>query len=371
MQLDSYISSRSFDTIISMSIDGSKRSRMSREMRSGSNRPHSKLIRFGVAVVFLGFLISIATGCRSGLPAPFSKTYSDYVSAFYVGLAALQVGDDVRAERELARTTQIVSGEPAGWANWGILRLRQRDFEAAAERLEMARKLAPQNGHIYYLLGLVETGKGRSTEAIADFRKAIELNPKNLIATYQLAQEIERQGDTNSDAEFQNLMQQIVQVQPNNLAALLELGRVAAKRGDVATLKRVIAAIQPQSQSWPAEVQQQFTALQGAAAGPDPRAAALRTTFLRNVLMRLPGFRRDLASIEPQPGDEAQPFTHFLRMETPKFTPAPADTAMTFDPQPLTDADKAQWSWIGAISLGDVGAPTIVKANGSEVLLAT
>jgi len=340
-------------------------------MRLDTHRRQSTAFRRTLTVVFLGLLALASVGCHRGLPEPSSKTYTDYVSAFYVGLAALQVGDDVRAERELALTTQIVSGEPAGWADWGILRLRQRDFEAAAERLEKARNLAPNNGHIYYLLGLVETGKGRSNEAIGDFREAIEINPKDLIATYELAQEIERQGDTNSEAEFQKLMQLIVQAQPNNLAALLELGRVAAKRGDATTLKQVIADIQPQSQPWPPEVQQQFTALQTAASGPDPRTAALRTTFLRNVLMRLPDFRRDLAVIKPLPGDEAQPFTHFLRMQTPKFTPAPADTAMTFDPQPLTDADKAQWSWIGAISLGDVGAPIVVKANASEVLLAT
>src|SRR5271163_2651442 len=342
-----------------------------RFMRLDTHRRQSTAFRRPLAIVLLGLLASASVGCHRRLPAPSSKTYTDYVSAFYVGLAALQVGDDVRAERELTRTTQIVSGEPAGWANWGILRLRQRDFDAAAERLERAHKLAPQNGHIYYLLGLVETGKGRSTEAVADYRKAIELNPKDLIATYQLAQEIERQGDTNSGAEFEKLMQQIVQAQPNNLPALLELGRVAAKRGDVTTLKQVIAEIQPQSQVWPPEVQQQFVALQAAAAGPDPRGAALRTTFLRNVLMRLPDFRRELSAIKPQPGDEAQPFTHFLRMETPQFTPAPADTVMTFDPQPLPNADKTQWSWIGAISLGDSGAPTVAEANESEVRLAT
>ena len=178
------------------------------------------------------------------MPKPSSQTYRDYVSSFYVGLAALQVGDDVRAEKELGASTELVPAEPAGWANWGILRLRQRDFDAASERLQKARKLAPQNGHIYYLLGLVETGKGRSADAIADFKKAIELDPKNLIATYQLAEEIERQGDANSDAEFQKLMQQIVDAQPNNVAALLELGRVAAKRGDIATLKQVVDSIQ-------------------------------------------------------------------------------------------------------------------------------
>ncbi len=209
------------------------------------------------------------------------------------------------------------------------------------------------------------------TEAIADLRKAVEINPKNLIATYRLAEEIERQGDPNSDAEFQKLMQQIVRAQPDNLAALLELSRVAAKRGDSAVLKQSVASIRAQSPGWPPEVQAQLAALEVAAVGPDPHAAAMRTTFLRNALMRLPDFRQSMAAIKPPPGDEAQPFTHFLRMETPVFATAPADTAMTFSVAPLANPDKTQWNWIGAISLGDAGAPTVVEANGSEVRLAT
>jgi Tfp pilus assembly protein PilF len=313
------------------------------------------------------------SGCRlaAKLPEKSSKAYADFVSVFYTGLAALQVGDDVRAGTELERATRMVSGEPAGWANWGVLALRQRSFDAASQRLEQARTLAPKNDAIYYLLGLVEAGKGHSAEAIANLRKAVEINPKNLIATYRLAEEIERQGDPNSDAEFQKLMQQIVQAQPDNLAALLELSRVAAKRGDSAVVKQSVARVGAQSQGWPPEVQEQLTALEAAAAGPDPRAAAMRTTFLRNALMRLPDFRQSMAAIKPPPGDEAQPFTHFLRLETPVFATAAADTAMTFSVEPLADPDKTQWNWIGAISLSDAGAPTVVEANGSEVRLAT
>jgi Flp pilus assembly protein TadD len=310
-------------------------------------------------------------GCHGRLPDPSSPAYRDYVSTFYVGLAALQVGDDVRAEQELARAAELVPAEPAGWANWGILRLRQRDFDAAAERLGKARKLAPRNGHLDYLLGLVEAGKGRSAEAIADFRKAVELDPNDLVATYRLAVEIERQADANSDAEFEKLMRQIVAQQPGNVAALLELGRVAAKLGDASALHQAVAGIQTQSGGWPPEVLQQLDALRQAASGPQPRSAALRTTYLRNVLMRLPEFRRELAAIQPPPGDEAQPFTHFLRLDTPKFTPAPADAATSFDPQPLPNPGKTQWGWIGAVALGDSGAPTVVEANGSEVRLAT
>ena len=284
----------------------------------------------------------IAVGCHSGgkLPDKSSQAYADFVSAFYVGLAALQVGDDVRAERELARATQIVPGEPAAWANWGVLALRQRNFDPAEERLERARKLAPKNDAIYYLLGLVESGKGNSAGAIAHFSKAVEINPNNLIATYRLAEEIERQGDANSDAQFQKLMQRIVEAQPDNVAALLELSRVAAKRGDAAALKQSVARIQAQSKAWPPEVQEQLVALEAAAAGPDPRAAAMRTTFLRNVLMRVPDFRQSLAEIKPAPGDEAQPFTHFLLLESPVFSPAPADMAMTFNVEPLANPDK-------------------------------
>src|SRR4051812_21449820 len=170
-------------------------------------------------------------GCHSrySLPKPSSPLYRDYVSSFYVGLAALQVGDDVRADNELAKSTRLVLGEPAGWGNWGILALRQRNFDEAAKRLDQAQKLAPQNDAVYYLLGLLEAGRGQSTQAIANYRRAVALNPGNLIALYQLAQETERQGGAGSEDEFQKLMQQILQKQPGNLAALLELSRIAAK----------------------------------------------------------------------------------------------------------------------------------------------
>jgi tetratricopeptide (TPR) repeat protein len=313
----------------------------------------------------------ILSGCRSRLPDRSSQTYADFVSAFYVGLAALQVGDDVRAERELARATQIVPGEPAAWANWGILALRQRNFDPAGERFERARTLAPKNDTIDYLLGLVEAGRGKSSEAIADFRKAVEIDPNNLIATYRLAEEIERQGDPNSDVEFQQLMHRIVAAQPDNMAALLELSRIDAKRGDAASLKQTVEQIDKQSQGWPPEVRQQLIALDAAVGGTDPRAAATRTTFLRNALMRLPDFRQNLAAIKPAPGDEAQPFTHFLRLETPQFSPAPPDMAMTFSVEPLPNPEKMTWSWIGAVSLTGAGAPTVVEANESTVRLAT
>ena len=322
-----------------------------------------------VAVLLSGLLL-VTTACRPGekLPAKGSNEYNEVVRAFYVGLAALQVGDDVRADSKLAQVTQLVPPEPAGWANWGLLALRQRNFDVAAERLERARSLAPDNDQIFYLVGLLESGRGRSAEAVVALRKAIEINPKNLLATYKLAEEIERQADENSQAEYQRLIQKILDVRPDNLATLLELGRIAAKRGDADTLRGVVSKISARASAWPAEVQQQLSALQNAATDPEVRQAATRITFLRNVLVRVPEYRRDLSAIKPPPGEEATPFTHLLKLESPIFTPAPADRGISFSPETVAKTVGAEkLSWFGAVLLNGEQAPLIVSAGEKEV----
>ena len=329
-------------------------------------------------LVLLAAVLTTNPGCHSApkLPDKSSKEYGNVVSAFYVGLAALQVGDDVHADSRLSEVTRLVPAEPAGWANWGILALRQRNYDTAAQRLDRARDLAPQNDRIYDLLGILDSQRGQSAQAIADLRKAVELNPKNLRALYRLAEETERQGDENGSVEVQQLLQKILAAQPDNLAALLELSRIAAKRGDAAALKSAVAQISARSSAWPPEVQHQLAAVQSATTAADLRPAATQTTFLRNVMMRVPEYRQSLTAIKAPPGDEAEPFTHFLKLESPTFRPAPADTALSFNPQALpdlgnTNAGKSPWNWIGAIPLGSAGAPVIAVANAHDVRLST
>ncbi|HEY7783110.1 MAG TPA: FG-GAP-like repeat-containing protein [Pyrinomonadaceae bacterium] len=321
--------------------------------------------------VLFGSLLSISVACRRAEPInKNSETYSKIVSAFYVGLAALQVGDDVRADSKLAELTQLAPDEPAGWGNWGLLSLRQRNYDVAAERLERARALAPDNDHIFYLNGLLESNRGNSEKAIAALRKAVELNRENLRATYRLAEEIERAGSENSDAEYQTLVLQILSVQPDNLAALIDLGRISAKRGDAETLRTSVAKIASFSSAWPPEVKEQLSVLQTIASGSDSKQAATRTVFLRNVLVRVPEFRRSLEAIKPPPGDEATPFTRFIKLESPTFAPAPADLALTFSPEPIPNMDHSLWNWAGITFLGTEGPPVVTAANGRELRMS-
>ena len=315
----------------------------------------------------------VITGCRPGdtLPARGTREYNELVRTFYIGLAALQVGHDVQADSKLAQFTQLAAAEPAGWANWGLLALRQRNFDTASDRLERARGLAPDDSNIQYLLGLLESSRGKSAEAIAALRKAVELDAKNLFAVNKLAEELEVQRDEQSIAEVQSLLQKIVAAQPNNIAAIVELSRVAAKRGDAETVKRAVAQIQSRSAGWPSEVQEQVKTLDEAVRNGDLLAAATRTTFLRNVLRQVPEYRRDLGAFKPPPGEEAVPFTHFLRLESPVFQTAPEDGAIKFTPQPVPNADPAQKDWIGAIALSGEGGPVVATASAREVRLVS
>ena len=321
--------------------------------------------------VLLG--LCVLSGCHSknALPKPGSQRYNQFVSAFYTGLAALQVGDDVRADNSLADAARLVPGEPAAWANWGVLALRQRSYDAAADRLNRAHGLAPDNEPIDYLLGLLESERGNSAAAIIALQNAVQANPQDLRALYELASEVERQADAGSDEHFQQLMEQILAIAPNNLAAQLDLARIAAKRGDVPTLKASIARISDQSKGWSPEIKQQLDQLQAAANGDQPRQAATKSIFLRNVLMRLPSFRDDLSALKPPSGEGAQPITHLLRVASLPSRPAPADRAITFNPQTKGVQDGRIWTWAGSINLNGKDAPILAQANASEVLLAS
>ena len=225
-----------------------------------------------------------------------------------------------------------------------MLALRQRDFDAASQRLEHARGLASNNGHVYRLLGFLESNRGRSPEAIADFRKAVEINSHDLRARYALAQEVERQGGKEGEAEFEQAIEKILDADPDNVAALLELCRIAAKRGEASVLNAAVAKIAVHAKGWPPEVQEQVAALQTAAHGEDLRRAATQSTLLRNVLWRVPVFRRGYARMKAPAGEELEPFTAFLRMEPPVFKPAHADAAIAFDPQSPAGLSSGQWS---------------------------
>ena len=310
-------------------------------------------------------LVLLFTACArdADLPRLGAREYRDLVAAFYVGLAGLQTGEDVRAKEKLTQAAKIAPGEPAVWANLGLLAVRQQEFDVAYENVEKARRLAPENSRIESLLGLIESRRGRLSEAILHFERAVELDAGNLKARYALAQETERRGTETSDGEAQAVLERILEAQPANLAVLLDVARLAAKRGDLDALRRAVGGLAGNSTGWPEEAKQQLASLQQTAAGENPRAAAAQSAFLRNVLARVPAYRQSVNAVKTPAEFVGDPFLKFIRLPSPGSAPAPPDTAIQFVVEPFPGEGGAQAIPFAAVALDSESEPSLLSVS--------
>ena len=343
----------------------------STKLRSATRQTVSKSlrpIRSIVTTLLIASLVVLAACTqRSGLPANDSNQYRDLCAAFYLGLAALQSGEDVHAKEGLEKSTQIAPGEPSAWADLGILQMRQQEFDAAFASVDTAHSLAPENSDIESLLGVIESHRGKVPEALAHFEKAVSLDGKNIKALYSLAAEKERQSEAGSERQATDALNQILKVQPANIAVLLDVARLAAKRNDVATLRQVVERLRPFSAGWPDRAKTQFAALQQQAEGSNGEGAAVQIQFLRNVLLRTPNYRQSLDQVKVSTTVVAEPFVKFLRLPSPSSLPAPADTKMSFEQQALPNIPAAGVTWTGAIVLDAQSDPSIIWTDANTL----
>ena len=91
----------------------------------------------------------------TALPQPGTEKYQEMVSAFYGGVAALDVEANDQAQLRLTRATLLVPEEPAAWANRGLLAIRVGGYVKAEQDLEQPaswrRGCAQWNGYSVYL----------------------------------------------------------------------------------------------------------------------------------------------------------------------------------------------------------------------------
>lgn len=284
--------------------------------------------------IILLIICLFINACNSSLPEKSTEDYKQAVQAFYVGLAALQVGDDQRAFTELEKASGLAKGEPAIWNNLGVLQLRQKKFEEAKTSLETAKNLAADNALIYSNIAALETQQGNFEQAVVNLNKTIELEPKNIQAIYLLAQEKERE---KNDAESLKLYQQILTLKPDNLAVQLEIARLSAKLGNKDALQETITNINKNSENWSEEIEKQFTELKTASEGENVKQAATQVAFFRNVLLRDSKFRSSVAEIKPSDTSIGQPLLKPLLLAVPDFSPAEADLEITFEPKNVSE----------------------------------
>jgi cytochrome c-type biogenesis protein CcmH/NrfG len=311
-------------------------------------------------------LLCAACARNTGLPAVGSDQYRALCAAFYLGLAALQSGEDVNARKGLTRATEIAPGEPAGWADLGLLQFRQQDYDGAYQSVSRAQTLAPENSRMEALLGTIESRRGKSSETLQHLKRAVALDSGNLKALYALAEETERQNSTVSDADAQKLLEQILHAQPNNTAVEVDVARLAAKRNDVGTLRGAVQALEKMSASWPDAARQQLAEVEKQSNAENVRPAAVQLQFLRNVLVRVPAYRQSLNEVKTPATSAGEPFVRFLKLPSPSSQPSDSDLNLKFETKPLS-AVAGPALWLGTFVPDSAAATQLLWADSRAV----
>ena len=273
--------------------------------------------------------------------------------------------------------TNLFAGEPAAWADLGFYsELRGRSRSGGKWIWRKRQKLAPENGAIEGLSGLLESHRGRYAEAIAHFRRAVALNPNDLKSRFSLLHELERLGEPGSEAEALLVAGELVDRAPANVPALLEHARLAAKGNDgKAAPPKPPPRLSKLRSSWPRDAQQRFDDLEQDVRS-NPAAVARRILQLRNLLVQTPGFRKNLAAVETPLAMVGEPITKFLRLAPPPPTPSPPDEMISYVVSDLEKTNPDRCDAVIAVPLSAGEPPVVFVASdrgvhrvGAQVML--
>jgi len=319
-------------------------------------------------ILALAVMVAAAGAACRRQPQLSDDAYRQAVVAFHTGLAALQTSQEVLARRELERVTTLAPHEPAAWADIGLLLLRQQELDAAVEHLSKAAELVPRDADIQRLLGLAESRRGNLAEAVRHWRRALELRPDDAKAAYALALDLERQNDPQLLHEAQRTLDALAR-RTGNVVAQVEYVRIAAKRHDGDAVRQGVAALAGAAATWPDDIRDRFRVVQDAARS-NPRAAGAGIAFLKNVLMRLPDYRRWLAALSTPREEVGEPIDRFLVLPNPQPAPAAADESLTFQVQPDPASAGSPGTWVGAVTLQAEGRPVLATFDGKTLRLA-
>ena len=294
------------------------------------------------------------------MPTPGTDEHREVVSAFYSGVAAMEVGEDLRANAKLTYVTELAPREPAAWANLGLMALRRNETDQATEHLNQALSLDEENSYVLYLLGLLHLREGQTDQGQEYLRRAAQSEEANLRAAYTLWESLGAESD-EARAQLEALRQKA----PDNLVLLV--AALEAQFNASAVDSTLRSALESRMAIAGDESLTQLSAAYQAYEQQDAPGAVMQLRFLRNLLLTEPTYRQDLAELRAPIEVVASPLGTLQSIEMPQATPAPRDDSLQFlTERLLADAHEPK-GWIGGIALGNDALPAVFFADGDTL----
>ncbi len=186
----------------------------------------------------------------------------------FLGITEFRLNHLEKARAAVAKETSAYPKDASAWMWLGVVCLAQDKPEDAAEALDRAAKLKPDDGDILYHRGrahllvsknsyarMFEVDRGswrvhrvlaqanaeadRHVEAIAEYEAAIKLAPTQPGLHEEIGSEYR---NANKIPEAEQAFRRELEIDPNNVLAKYKLGAIAIEQGDGAKGKELIEA---------------------------------------------------------------------------------------------------------------------------------
>ncbi|HEY9151053.1 MAG TPA: XrtA/PEP-CTERM system TPR-repeat protein PrsT [Gammaproteobacteria bacterium] len=96
------------------------------------------------------------------------------------GQAYLELSHLDLADKEFVAARDLDSARPEPLVGLATILLRRNELEEAEPLARQARERAPENPEVWYLAGAIEHARGRSWQALEQYARALELEPRHL-----------------------------------------------------------------------------------------------------------------------------------------------------------------------------------------------
>lgn len=276
-------------------------------------------------------------GSKGGTLSVSPDVYSKMVSTFFTGALAYESSeklDDIKAIATdfTEKATQLVPEEPAAWVNLALNRaVRQSSLGTAQEAIEKARTLAPNNSEVEGYYGLILARNGKTAEAALHYARALELDPTNVGVRYALAKDADFASGQEAMKSAQEQYTKILETEPRNLTAIVGAMKAAVNRNDATGLRALLPRLSLQQTIFPQGVKDRIKVIEKALNGQTVSQLSPEIGAIGNLLREVSAYKEDTRRLNL----DERPLQHFIALPQPTRTPAPADTAMTFTPEPL------------------------------------
>ena len=240
-----------------------------------------------------GILLAVFLFVGCGDSSPARDDWEEALSQKNTGLAYLYRNDFKGAADSFVAVTRLVPREPLGHANRALALLKLRDFEAAAAAINKAVDLAPRDGEVLSIRSDIVAARGDRDRAVSILADAVGFNESNVVLRYKYLTEMRRmRGPTHQEVDTRNELRAMLDYEPDNLAALVELNETLIRMGQIEEaadgyehMSRLLVPVPDDLQTW---LDRTLDALNSADAAEAESSAGI----LGNLLVVDPSYRR-------------------------------------------------------------------------------